>query len=162
MKMKMKMKEMKMEMKMEITIPERKIRKCSPEFAPMGRWVDGGSAGGRTPPFKVRTGWQMCTTCPPLQWDASASLPFPSSPFFWQPPSKTPKKHCHFALWALFEVPAPFRAQPLTAWCIGPFVHTSPNRSGLNDGGGPPSTHRGNLWKQLPKSFETVSTKNEK
>ena len=79
----MKMKNKKIKIKYFRQTRTESFRKCSPEVAPMGRWVDGGSAGGRTPPpLKVRTGWHMCTTCPPLQWDASASLPFPRAPFF--------------------------------------------------------------------------------
>ena len=127
----------------------------------MGRWVDGGSAGGRTPP-RLRS--ERGGTCAQHVHLYNGTLlqvcHFHVRPFSGSPPQNV-EIHCNFALWALFEVPAPFRAQPLTAWCIGPFVRTSPNRSGLNDGGGP-STHRGNLWKQLSESFETVSSQNNK
>ena len=113
------------------------FRKCSPEFAPMGRWVDGGSAGGRTPP-RLRS--ERGGTCAQHVHLYNGTLlqvcHFHVRPFSGSPPQNV-GIHCNFALWALFEVPAPFRAQPLTAWCIGPFVRTSPNRSGLNDGGGP-------------------------
>ena len=64
------------------TYPNEKFRKVFSKGSPMGRWVDGGSAGARPPPLlSVRTLCQMCTTISPLQRHASTGLPFPSLPF---------------------------------------------------------------------------------
>ena len=104
------------------------------------RWVDGQMGGprGAGPPPRLRS--ERGGTCAQHVHLYNGTLlqvcHFHVRPFSGNP-TQNIEIHCHFALWALFEVPAPFRAQPLTAWCIGPFVRTSPNRSGLNDWGGP-------------------------
>ena len=129
---------MKMKIKNEISVRhEQKVSESVRQS--LLRWVDGqmgGPRGAGTPRLRSERGG-TCAQHVHLYNGTLLQVCHFQVRAFLAALLKNIKMHCHFALWALFEVPAPFRAQPLTAWCIGPFVHTSPNRSGLNDGGGP-------------------------
>ena len=115
----------------------RKVSKRFSTSPPMGRWVDGGSAGGQTPPLlSSRTGWQMCTTCHPLQRMVSASLPFAGLRLFGAPPRETANSISISHFWA-FRCFPPLRALReiwLSAW--GPFCTLAPSVLELTMGGG--------------------------